>query len=76
MDKKELVVAILKKYSCLTGNEISFFAKRLFNETISTGSAAGVMRYLISRGKACKQMHPVKHKTVYWLTEDAKNEII
>ena len=72
MDNKKIVIEVLKQYSCLTAEEISFFAKRLFKANISAGSAAAAMRQIIGTGKGCKQTHPVKGKMVYWLTEEGK----
>lgn len=72
MTNREAVVGVLKIHSCLTSNEISFFAKRMFNFDISAGSAAAAMRQIIGMGKGCKQPHPVSGKIVYWLTEEGK----
>ena len=75
MTNKEAVIGVLKEYSCLSGSEIKFFAKRMFNVDISLSTPAVVARNLFAQGYLCRQVHPVSGKMVYWLTEKGKEAL-
>ena len=76
MTNQEAVIGVLKEHACLSGSEVKFFAKRMFNVDIPLGCVAVVGRNLFNKGLLCKQIHPVSGKVIYWLTEEAKNEIL
>lgn len=67
MTNKELVIAVLKKHSCLTANEVRQFAIKYFNISITPQAVSGVMRPLIAAGLAGSSVRPDNGKTVYWL---------
>lgn len=68
MDKKELVIKILTNYGCLTAAEVSSFAKRKYNETISPQSASGTLRSLAAIRAV--GYSGLTGKTVYWLNKE------
>lgn len=68
MDKKELVIKILTNHGCLTAAEVSNFAKRKYNETISPQSASGVLRSLAATRKV--GYSKPTNQTVYWLNKE------
>ena len=70
MTNKELVIAVLKKHSCLTANEVRQFAIKYFNTPITPQAVSGIMRPLIAAGIAASDKHPSNGKTVYWLNKD------
>lgn len=65
MEKREMVVKILKESGTLTSQQISAFAKRKYNFDITPQGASGVLRPLIAQGLAAssKDEHG---KTRYW----------
>lgn len=66
MERYEVITSLLTKYSALTAREISAFARRDFGFEITPSSASGLMRTLISRGKAATSKDTKNH-SVYWL---------
>ena len=66
MEKKEMVIKILKESGTLTAKQISAFAKRKYDFDITPQSASGVMRGLISQGLAAKSKDG-SNQTRYWL---------
>ena len=52
MEKKEMVIKILKESGTLTAKQISAFAKRKYDFDITPQGASGVMRGLIGQGLA------------------------
>ena len=66
MEKKEMVIKILKESGTLTAKQISAFAKRKYNFDITPQSASGVMRGLIGQGLAAKSKDG-SNQTRYWL---------
>lgn len=72
MTNKEIVIEVLKKYSCLTGFQIKGFAYRMYNVKITPQTAAGVLRPLVNSGLVNKYPDPISGKMVYWLTDLGK----
>lgn len=66
MEKKEMVIKILKESGTLTAKQISAFAKRKYDFDITPQGASGVMRGLISQGLAAKSKDG-SNQTRYWL---------
>ena len=66
MEKKEMVIKILKESGTLTAKQISAFAKRKYDFDITPQSASGVMRGLIGQGLAAKSKDD-NNQTRYWL---------
>lgn len=66
MEKKEMVIKILKENGTLTAKQISAFAKRKYDFDITPQSASGVMRGLIGQGLAAKSKDD-SNQTRYWL---------
>lgn len=66
MEKKEMVIKILKESGTLTAKQISAFAKRKYNFDITPQGASGVMRGLIGQGLAAKSKDG-SNQTRYWL---------
>lgn len=66
MEKKEMVIKILKESGTLTAKQISAFAKRKYDFDITPQSASGVMRGLIGQGLAAKSKDD-SNQTRYWL---------
>ena len=66
MEKKEMVIKILKESGTLTAKQISAFAKRKYDFYITPQSASGVMRGLIGQGLAAKSKDG-SNQTRYWL---------
>ena len=66
MEKKEMVIKILKESGTLTAKQISAFAKRKYDFDITPQCASGVMRGLIGHGLAAKSKD-VSNQTRYWL---------
>lgn len=74
MEKKEMVIKILKESGTLTAKQISAFAKRKYSFDITPQGASGVLRPLIAQGFAAssKDEHG---KTRYWLHAAAWKEM-
>lgn len=66
MEKKEMVIKILKESGTLTAKQISAFAKRKYNFDITPQGASGVMRGLIGQGLAASSKDG-SNQTRYWL---------
>ena len=66
MEKKEMVIKILRESGTLTAKQISAFAKRKYDFDITPQGASGVMRGLIGRGLAAKS-NDGSNQTRYWL---------
>ena len=66
MEKKEMVIKILKERGTLTATQISAFAKRKYDFDITPQGASGVMRGLIGQGLAAKSKDG-SNQTRYWL---------
>ncbi len=66
MEKREMVIKILKESGTLTAKQISAFAKRKHNFDITPQGASGVMRYLVSHGMAGSSKDE-NNQTRYWL---------
>ena len=66
MEKKEMVIKILKESGTLTAKQISAFAKRKYDFDITQQGASGVMRGLIGQGLAAKSKDGSNQKR-YWL---------
>ena len=66
MEKKEMVIKILKECGCLTARQILAFAKRKYDFDITPQGASGVMRGLIGQGLAAKSKDG-SNQTRYWL---------
>ena len=66
MEKKEMVIKILRDSGTLTAKQISAFAKRKYDFDITPQGASGVMRGLIGRGLAAKSKDG-SNQTRYWL---------
>ena len=66
MEKKEMVIKILKESGTLTAKQISAFAKRKYDFDITPQGASGVMRGLIVQGLAAKSKDG-SNQTRYWL---------
>ena len=66
MEKKEMVIKILKESGTLTAKQISAFAKRKYDFDITPQGASGVMRGLIGQGLAAKSKDE-SNQTRYWL---------
>lgn len=69
MERYEVIVKLLTKYSVLTAREISAFARRDFGVEITPSSASGLMRTLINRGKAATSKDTKGH-SAYWLVKE------
>lgn len=74
MTNKEMVIDILKTYSCLTSFQIKGQIYRKFGELLSPSSISGIMRPLISAGYAANSKDD-HGKTVYWLTSIGKEKV-
>lgn len=66
MEKKEMVIKILKESGTLTAKQISAFAKRKYDFDITSQGVSGVMRGLIGQGLAGSSKDENNH-TRYWL---------
>ena len=66
MEKKEMVIKILKESGTLTAKQISAFAKRKYDFDITPQGASGVMRGLIGQGLAAESKDG-SNQTRYWL---------
>lgn len=66
MEKKEMVIKILKESGTLTAKQISAFAKRKYDFDITSQSVSGVMRGLIGQGLAASSKDG-SNQTRYWL---------
>ena len=66
MEKKEMVIKILRESGTLTAKQISAFAKRKYDFDITPQGASGVMRGLIGQGLAAKSKDG-SNQTRYWL---------
>ena len=66
MEKKEMVIKILKESGTLTAKQISAFAKRKYDFDITPQGASGVMRGLIGQGLAASSKDG-SNQTRYWL---------
>ena len=66
MEKKEMLIKILKESGTLTAKQISAFAKRKYDFDITPQGASGVMRGLIGQGLAAKSKDG-SNQTRYWL---------
>ena len=66
MEKKEMVIKILKESGTLTAKQISAFAKRKYDFDITPQGASGVMRGLIGQGLAAKSKDGI-NQTRFWL---------
>lgn len=66
MEKKEMVIKILRESGTLTAKQISAFAKRKYDFDITPQGASGVMRSLIGQGLAAKSKDG-SNQTRYWL---------
>lgn len=66
MEKKEMVIKILKESGTLTAKQISAFAKRKYDFDITPQGASGVMRGLIGQGLAVSSKDG-SNQTRYWL---------
>ena len=74
MDKKEMVIDILKTTGCLTAKEVSGFIVRKFNEKVSPQSVSGSLRPLVQQGLVGSYKNASGH-TVYWINKEAWNAI-
>lgn len=63
-----IVVKVLKARGCMTSKEISAYAKRVFNESISPQSVSGKLRSLYNQGKVGSSDNCNGEK-VYWWAE-------
>lgn len=75
MEKKEMVIKILKESGTLTAKQISAFAKRKYDFDITPQSASGVMRGLIGQGLAAKSKDD-SNQTRYWLNSCSWKDMI
>lgn len=66
MEKKEMVIKILKESGTLTAKQISAFAKRKYDFDITSQGVSGVMRSLIGQGLAASSKDG-SNQTRYWL---------
>lgn len=66
MEKKEMVIKILKESGTLTAKQISAFAKRKYDFDITPQGASGVMRDLIGQGLAASSKDG-SNQTHYWI---------
>lgn len=66
MEKKEMVIKILKESGTLTAKQISAFAKRKYDFDITPQGVSGVMRSLIGQGLAASSKDG-SNQTRYWL---------
>lgn len=72
MTNKEMVIDILKDYSCVTGFQIKGFIYRRFGVSITPQAAAGIFRPLVAQGLVGKSPDPASGKMAYWLTNFGK----
>ena len=75
MEKKEMVIKILKESGTLTAKQISAFAKRKYNFDITPQGVSGVMRGLIGQGLAAKSKDG-SNQTRYWLNTCSWKDMI
>ena len=75
MEKKEMVIKILKESGTLTAKQISAFAKRKYDFDITPQGASGVMRGLIGQGLAAKS-RVGSNQTRYWLNSCSWKDMI
>lgn len=66
MEKKEMVIKILKESGTLTAKQILAFAKRKYDFDITSQGVSGVMRGLIGQGLAASSKDG-SNQTRYWL---------
>lgn len=72
MTNKEMVIDVLKNYSCVTGFQIKGFVYRKFGESITPQAAVGILRPLVAQGLVGKSPDPANGKMAYWLTNFGK----
>ena len=75
MEKKEMVIKILKESGTLTAKQISAFAKRKYDFDITPQGASGVMRGLIGQGLAAKSKDG-SNQTRYWLNTHSWKDML
>ena len=75
MEKKEMVIKILKESGTLTAKQISAFATRKYDFDITPPGASGVMRGLIGQGLAAKSKDG-SNQTRYWLNSCSWKDMI
>lgn len=68
MQKREMVVKILKESGTLTAKQISAFARRKYGFDITPAGASGVLRPLIAQGLATSSKDE-RNQTRYWLNQ-------
>ena len=68
MKNKDLVLAILDRYSCATARQISVLANVRYNQTISASQVSGVLRPMMDRGEIGSSKN-AKNENVYWVIE-------
>lgn len=66
MEKREMVIKVLKTCGTSTAKQISAFAKRKFDYDITPASVSGSLRWLVSRGLAGSSKDE-NNQTRYWL---------
>ena len=75
MTNKEMVISVLNDHGCQNGFQIKGAVYRKFGVSISSQTAAGVMRPLVAAGYAGKSPNPADGKMVYWLTDYGKEQL-
>lgn len=75
MEKREMVIKVLKDSGTLTARQISAFAKRKYDFDITPASASGALRWLVSRGLvgSSKDEH---NQTRYWLNINSWKDML
>lgn len=76
MTNKEMVISVLNDHGGQDGFQIKGSVYRKFGASITSNSAAGIMRPLIAAGYAGKSPNPANGKMVYWLTPLGKEKLI
>lgn len=66
MEKREMVIKVLRACGTSTAKQISAFAKRKFDYDITPASVSGSLRWLVSRGLAGSSKDE-NNQTRYWL---------
>lgn len=76
MTNKEMIIDILKDYSCVTSFQIKGFIYRRFGVSITPQAVAGTLRPLIGQGFVGKSVDPNSGKMAYWFTDFGRKELV
>ena len=75
MSNKELVVNVLSTYGAMTSRQIAVQINIKHDVTLSAAQVSGALRPLTAKGMAANSKDAYG-KTVYWLTDYGKQELL